>query len=78
MWILNYTQEDTFVPYFMEIGRAIASTNSPEKKKKKKCKPTASYNITPEFEKFHFDKNGNILTILTKKNEKQMLVFQWK
>ena len=30
---LNYMQEDTFMPYFMQIGRAIASTNSPEKKK---------------------------------------------
>ena len=52
MWILNYTQEDTFLPYFMQIGRAIASTNSPEKKKKKKSKPTEKYNITPDFEKF--------------------------
>ena len=60
MWILNYTQENTFVPYFMQIGRAIASTNSPEKKNEKKSKPTEKYNITPDFEKFHFYKNGNI------------------
>ena len=64
MWILNPTQEDTFVPYFMQIRRAIASTNSPEKKKEKKSDPTEKYNITPDFEKFHFYKNGNI------KNEK--------
>ena len=48
----------------MQIGRAIASTKSPEKKKKekKKSKPTEKYNITPDFEKFHFYKNGNIIT----------------
>jgi hypothetical protein len=61
MWILNPTQEDTFVPYFMQICRAIASTNSPEKKKRKKSDPTENYNITPDFEKFHFYKNGNII-----------------
>ena len=32
MWILNYTEEDIFVPYFMQIGRAIVSTNSMVKK----------------------------------------------
>ena len=41
---------------------AIASTNSPEKKKKEKSKPTEKNNITPDFEKFHFYKNGNIIT----------------
>jgi len=46
----------------MQCCRAIASTNSPEKKKKKKDKSTASYNITPDFEKFHFYKNGKIIT----------------
>ena len=61
MWILNPTQEDTFVPYFMQIRRAIASTNSPEKKKRKKSDPTEKYYITPDFEKFHFYKNGNII-----------------
>ena len=62
MWILNYTQEDTFVPYFMQIGRVIASTNSLVKKDKKD-KSTAFYNITPDFEKFHFYKNGNIIKL---------------
>ena len=59
MWILNYTQEDTFVPYFMQIGRAIASTNSPDKK----SKPTEKYNIAPDFEKLNFYKNGNIINV---------------
>ena len=45
----------------MQIGRAIASTNSLEKKKRKKSKPTEKYNITPDLEKFHFYKNGNII-----------------
>ena len=31
-----------------------------EKRKRKKSKPTEKYNITPDFEKFHFYKNGNI------------------
>jgi len=67
MWILNYTQEDTFMPYFMQIGRA-AWTNSLDKKDKS----TASYNITRNFAKLHFYKNGNIIIILLK-----ITVFLW-
>ena len=57
MWILNPTQEDTFVPYFMQIGRAIASINSPEKKEQKKANQRKN-KILP------FYKNGNIIKII--------------
>jgi len=48
----------------MQCCRAIASTNSLEKKKEKKDKSTEKHNITPDFEKFHFYKNGNIINKL--------------
>ena len=60
MWILNYTQEYTFVPYFTQIGRATASTSSPEKKRKKANQQHLI--IFPQILKnFIFTKNGNII-----------------
>ena len=52
--------EDALVPNLVQIGRETAEKSWREKKK---AKPTASYNITPDFEKFHFYKNGNITRI---------------
>ena len=45
--------------------RANRSRNGREtlagEKKRKKSKATENYNITPDFEKLHFYKNGNII-----------------
>ena len=56
--------DDTFVPKLVQIGQETAEKRWREKKRKeKKSKPTEKYNITPDFEKFHFYKNGNIIII---------------
>ena len=51
--------DDTFVPNLAQIGQETAEKRWREKKKK--SKPTEKHNITPDFEKFHFYKNGNII-----------------
>ena len=58
-------QDDTFVPNLVHIDQETAEKRwreKKEKKERKKSKPTEKYNITPDFEKFHFFKNGNIIT----------------
>ena len=52
--------DDTFLPNLVQIGQETAEKRWREKKKKK-SKPTEKYNITSDFEKFHFYKNGNII-----------------